>query len=376
MPTNPYTETVRRTTERRETGEAMPIVKPINWLRRGVKEFLARGGLRLALPFCPDHAHIVTFHGLIDGPPRYATENTGGKHISVEDFRRIVDWLRRHFPLVHLHDVIDSLAGGKPLPRNSVAITFDDGYESNYLLAYPLLRKHAIPATVFLTTRFLEERVPLWTCRVEYAVGRSQRTEARVEIEGTVVSGTLNSDGERVELLRRLKNALKATDQPRLDEYCGSIEDQLGVRLDLAGDDEPARQPLSWKQVSEMADSGLISFGGHSHRHVILGRCQEESMREEVRLCNDVLRTRLGDAQRTFAYPNGKPGDYSQTSHEAVAAAGFSCALITVEGPCTVGRTSPFGAPRVSVSGDTEPWSLVGRLVRPGSNAATVRTED
>jgi len=125
-----------------------------------------------------------------------------------------------------------------------------------------------------------------------------------------------------------------------------------------------------------MADSGLISFGGHSHRHVILGRCQEESMREEVRLCNDVLRTRLGDAQRTFAYPNGKPGDYSQTSHEAVAAAGFSCALITVEGPCTVGRTSPFGAPRVSVSGDTEPWSLVGRLVRPGSNAATARTED
>ena len=47
------------------------------------------------------------------------------------------------------------LEGREPMPRKAVAITIDDGYRSTYEVAYPILRKHKFPATVFLYTDFV-----------------------------------------------------------------------------------------------------------------------------------------------------------------------------------------------------------------------------
>lgn len=90
-------------------------------------------------------------------------------------------------------------------------------------------------------------------------------------------------------------------------------------------------------------------------------------MRDEAAACRDCMREHLSAEHRTFAYPNGRPGDYRSATHDILAQAGFCCALTTVEGPCVIGRTRAFGAPRIAVSSDTEPWSLVGRLLRRSS---------
>lgn len=49
------------------------------------------------------------------------------------------------------HTVLpQELAEGKPLPEKPVLITFDDGYRSNYELAYPLLQKYQEKAVISL----------------------------------------------------------------------------------------------------------------------------------------------------------------------------------------------------------------------------------
>lgn len=43
-----------------------------------------------------------------------------------------------------------------------VCITFDDGYRDNYLLAYPVLKRLGVPFTVYVTSGFIDNRLPMW----------------------------------------------------------------------------------------------------------------------------------------------------------------------------------------------------------------------
>ena len=71
--------------------------------------------------------------------------------ISEEAFRRQLSWLARfRYRVLSLDDVADRLEGGRPLPRRSAAITFDDGYEETYTMAWPLLKRFGFPAAVFV----------------------------------------------------------------------------------------------------------------------------------------------------------------------------------------------------------------------------------
>ncbi|WP_374568594.1 polysaccharide deacetylase family protein [Ideonella sp.] len=81
----------------------------------------------------------------------------GGKMtVSAANFAAQLDWLGRNgYRVIRLADLVAYLKGEQGLPKRSVVITIDDGYESVYRVAYPLLRKHGYPATVFVYTDFI-----------------------------------------------------------------------------------------------------------------------------------------------------------------------------------------------------------------------------
>ncbi|MBK6469218.1 MAG: polysaccharide deacetylase family protein [Betaproteobacteria bacterium] len=59
------------------------------------------------------------------------------------------------YHVVRLTDLQAFLAGERALPAKSVVITFDDGYESAYRHAFPVLKKHNFPATLFAFSDFI-----------------------------------------------------------------------------------------------------------------------------------------------------------------------------------------------------------------------------
>jgi peptidoglycan/xylan/chitin deacetylase (PgdA/CDA1 family) len=76
--------------------------------------------------------------------------------VSTAAFAEQLEWLAKNdYRVLRLQDVAAFLEGKQALPPRSVVLTFDDGYESYYRHAYPLLKKHAFPATVFLYTDFV-----------------------------------------------------------------------------------------------------------------------------------------------------------------------------------------------------------------------------
>lgn len=76
--------------------------------------------------------------------------------VSPSNFAAQLDWLARNdYQVLKLSQVAGFLSGREALPRKSVVITIDDGYESVYRHAYPLLKKHGFPATLFVYTDFI-----------------------------------------------------------------------------------------------------------------------------------------------------------------------------------------------------------------------------
>jgi len=71
--------------------------------------------------------------------------------VSPENFRRQMRFLSEHnYNVISLAELVQAKLEKKRLARNTVALTFDDGYEDNYLLAYPVLKKYSLPAIIFV----------------------------------------------------------------------------------------------------------------------------------------------------------------------------------------------------------------------------------
>lgn len=84
--------------------------------------------------------HMVT-------PPRPGARYNGMR-VSPQMFARQLVWLREQgFTFAGMSDLATGKVDGK-----TVVLTFDDGYEDNYLNALPLLQKHQARATLYLVT--------------------------------------------------------------------------------------------------------------------------------------------------------------------------------------------------------------------------------
>ena len=81
--------------------------------------------------------------------------------VNKEDFYKQMDYLRRKYEIVSLEEIMKLVEKQKDLLRSSVAITFDDGYLDVFLNAYPYFKKYDMPATIFVTTGYVEKKMRL-----------------------------------------------------------------------------------------------------------------------------------------------------------------------------------------------------------------------
>ncbi|MEB3103768.1 polysaccharide deacetylase family protein [Ferviditalea candida] len=111
--------------------------------------------LKPSLPY-HDKVAVLMFHHL---DPKLK----GRDIISPELFAQQIDYLSKkgiHF--ISLDQFRAFMHGGK-VPDNAALITFDDGYESYYSIAYPILAKRHIPAVCFVITGAFQKNVKVYT---------------------------------------------------------------------------------------------------------------------------------------------------------------------------------------------------------------------
>ena len=94
-------------------------------------------------------ARILCFHGVSENPQSYYA-------VCATDFLEQMNFLATNYQVISIERLVALLQNGDPAVVGKVGLTFDDGYQDFYTHAYPVLKKFALPATVFLPTGLVD----------------------------------------------------------------------------------------------------------------------------------------------------------------------------------------------------------------------------
>ncbi len=79
--------------------------------------------------------------------------------VSAKQLEEQLIYLQSKYQFVKLSDIVNHLENGQKLPDNALHISFDDGFENNYELAYPIFKKLKIPFSIFLVANFVGKTI-------------------------------------------------------------------------------------------------------------------------------------------------------------------------------------------------------------------------
>jgi peptidoglycan/xylan/chitin deacetylase (PgdA/CDA1 family) len=301
-------------------------------IARAAAAGLYRTGLIRPIAFAAGYAPnrpgflILTYHRVNDEMDPFSAA------VPTQVFEQHMAYIARAHLVLTVEELVERMGGGR-LPRNALAITFDDGYRDTLTHAAPILARYRLPATVFLATGFIGTTEIPWFHRLGMAFKRTQTASCDTPWGETV---NLAAPAERVRAMARTLGYLKQLpDEARQREL-----DALLDTFDVTEQPDDKNLMLSWDDVHALIGLGF-SIGAHTVSHPILSRVSAERAKMEIQTSRAMIEAACGRLPRAFAYPNGRPEDYSDSVKQLVRETGFTCAVTTRFGLNTR-TTSPY----------------------------------
>jgi peptidoglycan/xylan/chitin deacetylase (PgdA/CDA1 family) len=248
-----------------------------------------------------DRLLILCYHGVsIDDEHEW----DGQLYITPERLRERFDFIRnRGFNVLRLGDALKRLKA-KELPQKSLVITFDDGANDFGEKAYPLLQEYGFPATLYLTTHYVVNDLPVFNTMLSYLLWKARGKSLRLPglADGGEVLIPVDSPGRAglwVEIQGQVAAGLRSDEKDGLlDEIAG----QVGV--DMADLRQRRVLHLMTPEKLKALDPKLIDIQLHTHRHRTPDH--RELYRKEIADNVAAVREMVGEKPlQHFCYPSG-----------------------------------------------------------------------
>ena len=98
---------------------------------------------------------ILSYHEVADKGETLDSTYT----VTPVHFAEQIKWLLNNgYHFINVDDIIKYRKEKKPLPDKAVLLTFDDGYQSVYANAYPIIKKYKIPTVIALVGSWLKSK--------------------------------------------------------------------------------------------------------------------------------------------------------------------------------------------------------------------------
>jgi peptidoglycan/xylan/chitin deacetylase (PgdA/CDA1 family) len=270
-------------------------------------------------------AIILAYHRVLPEDSPYISHIQPGMYVSTRTFEQHMVYLANHFQVLSLSE----LPGTENL-QNKCFITFDDGWQDNYTQAFPILRKYGLPATIFLTTGFVGSGHWHWPDRISYYlyaasaeqltaltdIVRKYRPDEKIDL---VTTG-------KYEKTYTLSEKVIAMIKKMADEQVQRFMEDTDRLMSECQSYFAANRPwLNWDEITEMSQN-RISFGAHTHNHIILTQIPAEQAKNEIAQSINIIAGRLHKKVSMFSYPNGNT---NQAIVRFLTEEGFDLAVTT-----------------------------------------------
>ena len=285
---------------------------------------------------------ILAYHGLHDGGAD-SFDNFDGLELDVSRFERQMEYLSGRSHVIPLGGCLSET---DELYR--VVVTFDDAYASVYDLAFPVLKRLGLPATVFVPTDFVEGRQAMWWDRLRAAVRVAP--EIGVVIRGVRRVHTTRTMAEKRVAVEALAEEVKTLDVSERERVLGEIASPA------CGGVVRGRQPMTIEQMREMG-SHNVTFESHGRSHVSLPSLAPDLAIDDLLESKRRLEQWFSRRVEWVAYPYGH---YDDTTAGLIARAGFRGAVTTEDG--FADPTRPFALRRVCVGDPVSFQQFLGGL--------------
>lgn len=298
----------------------------------------------------PSHdVAILTYHR-VDEPAARPYLHPGLISATPDVFEAQLGELARRTHPVSLDDLRAAMRGDRRLPERPVLVTVDDGYADFAEHAWPRLRRHGIPVTLFVPTAYPGDPTRrFWWDRLSHAL----RATGRPALDLAGVRLDLTDEGARLAVFRRLRDLVKAT----AHDSAMAMVDAWCATLDVP--DAPSGV-LDWEALRSLAAEG-VTIAPHTRTHPLLTRVDSQALVAEIDGSRMDLLRELGSVPPVFAYPSGAHDDVVV---EAVDRLGFEQAFTTVRGRVDVRRAERLRLRRINIGGGTSLAALRLQLIR------------
>ncbi|WP_233842624.1 polysaccharide deacetylase family protein [Dyella sp. 2HG41-7] len=323
------------------TGALQPLQRVRSWLQKDLRILAYHRIMPL-----PDSASFDFDLELISTTP--------------ERFRAQMLHVKQHFVPVRLSDVAAAINSGAALPPDAVAITFDDGYDDNYRIAYPILRELNIPATFFVSTGHIDTGKPYG---YDWLVHMILLTNApRLVLPEIDMDVPMPRDRElRRSLAGTVLKNMKSIDAMAQEAMIGRLEHEWNMPSNVRPDD---CRPMTWNQVREMHAAGF-EIGSHGVYHRMLAKLQHDLMVDEIRQSKATLDRELDAPATLMSYPVGGDRAFDDAVMNATRDAGFDLAVCYICGTNPRAASHRYALRRLPVERMMSPGWFAAMLTLP-----------
>lgn len=234
------------------------------------------------------------------------------RELDAASFEEKILAVKPKYRFVGLGELTDSIANKKSF-KNICHISFDDGEISFYEVVFPMLKKHSVPVSLFVSPKIIGTNTNFWFQEIESFNDVTFRSfiASYISVPVQLLSGCTT--------LSILKCFRINTIKKIIDEYLLLNPLEKGPLFNM-----------NVSQLLEVEQSGLVAIGAHTLDHPILKNETDESSCFEIAESVLQLQKMLGHKVSHFAYPNGAEGyDFSEREIEYLQKAGIRLSFIT-----------------------------------------------